>query len=114
MKTHYHKSMTVEKWSEYGFAKQILMIGSEFARAKSLIQKRKFDHVKECYARAMELVDLTIYDPKWNTLTKLRELLRFREMMGILYTEKFDDLQECNLYYKVLLSWNGETAKVEI
>lgn len=114
MKTYYHKNMTVEKWSGYDYASQILMIGSEFARAKSFIQKKQFENVKKCYERAMELLDLTIYDPKWNKTNKLKELLRFREMIGFLYIEKFDDLEECILYYKVLLSWNGQTAKVEI
>ena len=54
--------MKLERWKEYNIEQQILMIGTEFARAKSLILKNKVEETRKCYERAFEMLDLSKND----------------------------------------------------
>lgn len=110
----HHKGMTPERWKEYSKERQILMIGSEFARAKSFISKKLFQETRNCYERAFELLDLCTYDRKWHRPSVLRELLRFREYLGILYLQDEADYKENLIMYKALLQWSRETSAVEV
>lgn len=110
--TIWHKSMDTAKWSRYPIERQILMIGSEFARAKNLIPAGLHDEVRQCYERAFELLDLCTTDPKWKSRTK--ELLRFREMLGELYLGVPPGDPRFMMMYRVLMSWTGSTSQVEI
>jgi hypothetical protein len=112
MKLKWHKTFTPAKWSEHPIDRQILMVATEFARAKSLIQKNDNQEVKNCYERAFELLDLCTYDQKW--LPKLKELLRFREFLGELYLSPNLNLKLNNSLFSVLLLWNPKTALVKI
>jgi len=76
--TRWHKSMNQEKWNAYPVDTQILMIGSEFARVKVLARDGVGGEVRQCYERAMELLDWCTGDPKWHA--RLKELTRFREV----------------------------------
>jgi len=86
------------------------MIASEIGRAKSWITRKYFDEVRDCYLRAIELLDMTAGDPKWRN--GLKEVLRFKELLGEAHLFKFNDLPFCLSLYKVLLSWNGDTDKL--
>jgi len=112
MNLKWHKSFTPEKWSEYTIDRQILMIATEFARAKSLIQKNDIKEVKNCYERAFELLDLSTYDQKWGK--KLKELLRFREYLGNLYLSEDISLKQNNDLHQTLLFWDRRTSLVNI
>ena len=112
MKNKWHKSMTIEKWQNYPIEQQILMIGSEFARAQSFIKQKDLKEVGNCYERAFELLDLCCNDLKWRS--KLRELTRFREILGESYLFKRNDLKLNNTLFKILLFWNKETSNVKI
>lgn len=79
----WHKNLSEEKWFAYPGDKQILMIANELNRAKNLMGMKNMSAVNLCYERAFELTDLTSADPKWKG--KIRELRRFREMLGQLY-----------------------------
>ena len=63
-----------------------LMIANELNRAKNWIEKKDLGEVKNCYERALELLDLTIATAKGKN--RLREYLRLREVMGKFYLEK--------------------------
>jgi len=80
----YYKSGT-DKWMSYSKEFQILNIASELQRAAGWIQRQRPDLVNSCYERGLELIDLTIEDPKWKF--QLKELLRCREMIAGLYIE---------------------------
>jgi hypothetical protein len=112
LKTIYHKSLTVENWSTKPYEYQILTIGAEMGRAKNMASKGHTEEARRAIERAMELLDLTIYDFKWSN--KLRELLRFREWIGIFYLEPVKNLEVCLHLYKTLLQWHPKTAMVEI
>ena len=67
-----------------------LMIANELNRAKNWIEKKDLGEVKNCYERALELLDLTIAITK--NRSRLKEYLRLREMMGKFYIEKKGNL----------------------
>ena len=68
-----------------------LMIANELNRAKTWIKKRDFEEVKNCYERALELMDLTIATVR--SRNRLKEYLRLREMMRKFYIEKKGNLR---------------------
>jgi uncharacterized protein YutE (UPF0331/DUF86 family) len=104
--------MDSEKWNRYPLERQILMIGSEFARAKNLQRDNVVGEVIQCYERAFELLDLCIMDPKWRS--RLKELLRFREMLGELYLRVSKDDPMFMTMYQTLMNWSGSTSRVEL
>src|SRR3989338_6753069 len=112
MMNKFHKSITQDKWNQYPKRNQILMIASEIGRAKSWIVKSDFNKAKDCYLRAIELLDMTVGDLKWRNGWK--ELLRFKELLGEAYSFKFTDLSLCLSLYKTLLSWDRDTAKLAV
>lgn len=62
------------------------MIANELNRAGTWLEKGDYEDVDRCYERAFELTDLTVCDQKWRN--SLKELLRFREILGYLYVSK--------------------------
>jgi hypothetical protein len=110
--TVWHKSMDSEKWGRFPPERQILMIGSEFARAKNLLHDNVVGEVIQCYERAFELLDLCAMDPRWRP--KLKELLRFREMLGELYLDVSKDDPRFMTMYRTLMNWSGSTSRVEL
>lgn len=100
----WHKNLTQEKWQKYEKSKQILSIAAEFNRAKNMIKWQKFEEARNCYERTYELLDMTIVDPRWRH--KLKELLRFREILGNVYLAPAAQLNE--KLYQTLLKLNSE------
>ena len=72
--------MTTEKWFLYPGFQQLLMIANELNRAQNALGKGDTDNAIHAWERAFELTDLTVADRKNSRM--LKELLRFREMMG--------------------------------
>lgn len=91
------------KWQKYEKYKQILSIAAELNRARNIFKWNNLDEVKRCYERAYELLDLTITDPRWKN--GLKELLRFREIMGELYLKP--NLELNDKLYKILLKFDS-------
>ena len=76
----YHKNLTPEKWNAYPVSRQLLMIANELSRAQHALENGEPEYAVHAWERAFELTDLTVEDLKNTRL--LRELLRFREMLG--------------------------------
>ncbi|MDP1621295.1 MAG: hypothetical protein Q8M08_03055 [Bacteroidales bacterium] len=76
----FQKNMTVEKWSSFPRLQQLLMIANELNRAQNALEKGDIENAIHAWERAFELTDLTVEDKK--NVRLLKELLRFREMMG--------------------------------
>lgn len=110
MKTFFHKSLTSDLWNAKATDFQILSIGAELGRAKNHIKNKNIPEVKNSLARALELIDLTVEDPKWGK--KFREFLRFREMTAQLYANEPENLGLCLGLYRVLLQMNPLTAEL--
>ncbi len=86
-----HKTLTPDKWQKFSLKQRELMIANELNRAKNWIEKKDLEEVKNCYERALELLDLTIATTKNGN--RLKEYLRLREMMGKFYIGKGEDLR---------------------
>jgi hypothetical protein len=50
-------------------------------------------------------------DPKWRP--RLKELLRFREVLGELYIRVSTDDPLFMMMYQTLMNWSGSTSRVE-
>jgi hypothetical protein len=63
-KLKYHKNLTLEHWSEFSFDEQMGNIGSEVGRI--IIWRKKEDpkYSKMAFEKRLELLQLTIEDPK--------------------------------------------------
>ena len=108
----YHPHLTQEKWDHFSKAQQILSVGAEIGRAKSMIVSTDFMEASQCYFRAIELMDFVANTKTWQK--NLKEILRFREMLAYAALLQNNNLDLCLDLYRVLLSWDNETSKVEI
>lgn len=67
------------RWHTLSIAAQLGNIGSEISRAR-LAEGRSAERFDAACARALELIDLTLYDPRW--LKRRPELGRVREVVA--------------------------------
>jgi len=102
MNLKHHKTLTLDKWLSFSFDKQILMIANELNRASNWIGKHNIPEAKLCYERAFELLYLTIALLKEKN--KLREFLRFKEMLARLYAQELPAQQETLALLRILIS----------
>jgi hypothetical protein len=68
------------RWRQLTFAEQMGNIGSEFDRVISWRKRNKPESAERAFDRMLELLDLTIADPRWRG-PKLKELTRAREFI---------------------------------
>jgi len=80
-----HSSLTPQRWFTIPSAQQLIMIANELNRAGHWIAQSQAYEAQMAYERCLELLDLTISDPKWNRGRK--ELMRSREVVGMLYLQ---------------------------
>ena len=74
----YHKDLAKGRWFEFSLPEQIANTGSEVLRAIRWKKKdKKYSQI--CIERALELLDLTISDPK--NRKRLKEICRLRELI---------------------------------
>ncbi len=105
--TTYHPDLAAGRWYTFSLAAQLGNVGSEYERA--LRWKERGDEVRfeHALARMLELVDLTIADPRWKN-HRLKELTRLREVICdelCNETREFNspsDLREYFLYFGIL------------
>ncbi|HBB88779.1 MAG TPA: hypothetical protein DC047_14300 [Blastocatellia bacterium] len=78
--TTYHPDLANGRWFTMTLAAQLGNVGSEYERA--LRWKERGDDVRfeHAFARLLELLDLTIVDPRWKN-HRLKELTRLREVI---------------------------------
>lgn len=74
----YHQGLTKEKWFSMNIFEQMANVGSEVHRTISWREKNA-DFSRKAFDRGLELLDLTIDDPK--NRSRLKELLRTREAL---------------------------------
>lgn len=75
----FHKEYSNGKWNEKSISFQLASIGAEFGRSmKEKIRGISFDK-SPAFDRMIELIDLTIEDPK--NRTRLSELCKLRECL---------------------------------
>jgi hypothetical protein len=79
MKPLLHKELGGGRWFAFSIYEQLGNIGSEFERAARAFERRDSERFEKAFERMLELIDLTVEDPKWRKGRRLRELLRLRE-----------------------------------
>ncbi len=80
--------MELNRWKNFDKRQQILMIGSEFMRAK-VWQGKDQHNFLSALERSLELIDLTVSDEKWKN--NLSMLLVLREEAAKFYAAKRTD-----------------------
>jgi hypothetical protein len=71
------------RWHQMSLAEQMGNIGSEVDRIASWKKKGNEDYARNALYRSLELLDLTIADPRWRY--RLKEILRVREFLCDMY-----------------------------
>lgn len=80
MTEHVHRELAAGRWQTMRFVDQMANIGSEIERSISWRGKGRPDYGERAFERALELLDLTVADPR--NRGRLRELLRVREALA--------------------------------
>jgi hypothetical protein len=76
-----HRELAQGRWWELSLAEQLGHVGSEVSRAIRW-RSRRPDLAEEAWFRALELLDLTLADPRQRqSPARLRELARAREVL---------------------------------
>lgn len=83
MSGFHHASLAGGRWQELSLYEQMGNIGSEIGRARIWEGKDEESFTGAVY-RALELIDLTIADPRWRY--RLKEILRARELVCDAFT----------------------------
>lgn len=105
--TTYHPDLAAGRWFTLSLANLVGNVGSEYERALSWKQRGDQARFEHAFARLLELLDLTITDPRWQN-HRLKELTRLREVVcDELFSETHEfndpnDLRECFLYFGIL------------
>ena len=90
-----HRDLAAGRWGTLSLAEQLGNVGSEVGR---MLRWRGRDErlVTGAFERALELLDLTLADPRWRW--RLREIARARELLcdaaagGSEYGTRLEDL----------------------
>ena len=108
-----HKELAAGRWFELSLVEQLANVGSDVIRTIKWKNKENSDYSKNAFERALELLDLTVKDPK--NKRRLKELLRAREALVdyFIFDNKYsstDELWEKYFYhfnYAAALKRNG-------
>ena len=79
-----HRGLAQGRWFTLTLAEQLGNVGSEYERALSWKKKNQPEHSQKAFERMLELLDLTIQDPRWKH--RLKEITRLREELCRLLT----------------------------
>lgn len=76
----FHTDITNEKWFRFSLFEQLANVGCDIERTVQWKNKGNNEYSKQAFERALELLYLTIADPK-NKGAVLKELTRAREAL---------------------------------
>lgn len=74
-----HQELAAGRWQTFSFFEQMAHIGSEVERTISWRKKKNNSYSQKAFERALELLTLTIADPK--NKKRLKELTRLYEIL---------------------------------
>ncbi len=75
-----HPELAAGRWQSFTLVEQLANVGSEVARALGWASKGNAQYSRMAVERGLELLDLTIADPRHRR--RLKELTRVREVLG--------------------------------
>jgi hypothetical protein len=76
-----HKDLASGRWFTFSLIEQLANVGCDIERTIQWKNNGNLDYSKKAFERALELLDLTIADPKNKKKPSLRELVRTREAL---------------------------------
>lgn len=74
-----HPSLAAGRWQMFSLVEQLANVGSEVERALNWRNKNNSDYSRRALERALELLHLTIADPRHRG--RLKEITRLRELL---------------------------------
>ena len=74
-----HPDLAAGRWQTFPLVEQLANVGSEVERAMNWAAKGNPDYSRRAFERGLELLGLTISDPRHRG--RLRELTRLREVL---------------------------------
>ncbi len=80
-KPRLHKDLTPERWFKFSRMEQLANVGCDVIRAIQWKKRGNLEYSNDAFMRALELLTLTILDPKNKRRGCLRELCRMRETL---------------------------------
>ncbi|MCX5924189.1 MAG: hypothetical protein NTZ68_02080 [Candidatus Dependentiae bacterium] len=81
-----HKQMAAGRWFEMTLMEQLANVGCDVSLTISWKKKEDLELSQQALARALELLDLTIADPKYKNTGTLKELVTIREALVDYFT----------------------------
>lgn len=105
-----HQGLAGCRWFAMSIEEQLGNIGSEIHRA--ILHREKPELFSNTVARALELFEFTMDDPKWRVLGRLREIARAKELFcaAVLgsneYNTTLEDLDKYFFYYACIAREN--------
>jgi hypothetical protein len=79
MPDYIHKDLAHGGWAKLSLVEQLGNVGSEVGRAVKRHRQGNLEQRDKALERALELLDLTIQDPRWKL--RLKEICRAREVL---------------------------------
>ena len=80
-----HKDQSAGRWFTLSLVEQLANVGSEAERAISWRDRGNVQQSERAFDRMLELLDLTIADPRWIKARRLKEITRLREVLCDLF-----------------------------
>jgi hypothetical protein len=74
-----HQSLAAGRWNQFSLIEQLANVGSDVERALTWLRKNNPEYSRLAFLRALELLALTIGDPRHRH--RLKELTRLREAL---------------------------------
>ena len=75
----HHKGLAPERWFKFSLMEQLSNVGTDVERVIQWKKKGNLEYSRMAFERSLELLDLTISDPK--NRKRLKEVLRVREAL---------------------------------
>jgi hypothetical protein len=102
-KIKYHKGLTCARWNKFTFVEQMANVGSEVERMIKWREKNP-EYTRLAFERALELLDLTIADPK--NKMRLKEIVRVRELLcDYFFENKYSSTDKSWQNYFYAFNW---------
>ena len=103
-----HKQLAAGRWFQLSFIEQMANIASEVERALNWRAKENPAYCQRAFERALELIDLTLEDPK--NINRLKELTRVREA-AVDFFVCGNEFQSCEASWKKYFSHFSYAAR---
>ncbi|MFH0898620.1 MAG: hypothetical protein V1855_03505 [bacterium] len=105
-----HKTLTPDHWFKFSLFEQLANVGCDIERTIRWKRENNLDYSQKAFERALELLNLTIADPKNRTRGRLREMVRTREALidHFVYDNEYNTTDE--QWQKYFFSFNYAAA----